>query len=322
MRFHSRSAITRLFAIAFGAPSMVMLTSGFVSTYATTADAAPVYNTFAYVDSFTPGAFLSKNNFGVGSIDETYVEGGRAGEYTVTGHARAYASTTNGQYSIGARAELDADYVPASLMQPSGSFSNTAETMAIGQIQDQLTFTAPGLMTGASMNVSFTYMLSGNGFTCAPFECATNYGPGEISATAVYGEAQSSIGAGFQLETKRIDFPAPGATFTHSFNVQNGSTENYTLQLTARVFSDSADAKALNMDIDPGYFNVHGDANYYSTLTIIGIAASDTNSDPIPGFTVTNSDGVVLATVPAPAAVWLFGSGLLGLIGVARRKAS
>ena len=29
----------------------------------------------------------------------------------------------------------------------------------------------------------------------------------------------------------------------------------------------------------------------------------------------------VITTVPVPAAVWLFGSGLLGLVGVARRKA-
>ncbi|MGE5241685.1 MAG: VPLPA-CTERM sorting domain-containing protein [Bacteroidota bacterium] len=27
-----------------------------------------------------------------------------------------------------------------------------------------------------------------------------------------------------------------------------------------------------------------------------------------------------MATVPVPAAVWLFGSGLLGLVGVARRR--
>ncbi|MCP4503572.1 MAG: VPLPA-CTERM sorting domain-containing protein, partial [Deltaproteobacteria bacterium] len=29
---------------------------------------------------------------------------------------------------------------------------------------------------------------------------------------------------------------------------------------------------------------------------------------------------VSLSAVPAPAAIWLFGSGLIGLIGVARRK--
>ena len=35
-------------------------------------------------------------------------------------------------------------------------------------------------------------------------------------------------------------------------------------------------------------------------------------------------DDIVFAntTVPVPAAVWLFGSGLIGLIGVARRKKS
>ena len=32
--------------------------------------------------------------------------------------------------------------------------------------------------------------------------------------------------------------------------------------------------------------------------------------------------GGKLAVVPVPAAVWLFGAGLLGLIGVARRKQS
>ena len=31
-------------------------------------------------------------------------------------------------------------------------------------------------------------------------------------------------------------------------------------------------------------------------------------------------DGDVVSSVPVPAAVWLFGSGLLGLIGMARRK--
>ena len=36
----------------------------------------------------------------------------------------------------------------------------------------------------------------------------------------------------------------------------------------------------------------------------------------------TNSGVSAIATVvPIPAAVWLFGSGLIGLIGVARRKA-
>ncbi|MFV2004950.1 MAG: VPLPA-CTERM sorting domain-containing protein [Gammaproteobacteria bacterium] len=35
----------------------------------------------------------------------------------------------------------------------------------------------------------------------------------------------------------------------------------------------------------------------------------------------TNSSLTVNAVVPVPAAVWLFGSGLIGLVGLARRKA-
>ena len=36
---------------------------------------------------------------------------------------------------------------------------------------------------------------------------------------------------------------------------------------------------------------------------------------------VTSTDILNTAVVPVPAAVWLFGSGLIGLVGVARRRA-
>jgi hypothetical protein len=35
---------------------------------------------------------------------------------------------------------------------------------------------------------------------------------------------------------------------------------------------------------------------------------------------LVNFDNIVVSAVPVPAAFWLFGSGLIGLIGVARRK--
>lgn len=45
---------------------------------------------------------------------------------------------------------------------------------------------------------------------------------------------------------------------------------------------------------------------------------------PIPDFGSVSFDSVSfsLTTVPVPAAIWLFGSGLLGLVGMARRKKS
>ena len=38
------------------------------------------------------------------------------------------------------------------------------------------------------------------------------------------------------------------------------------------------------------------------------------------GKVKTKTDGVAIATVPVPPAVWLFGSGLIGLLGIARRR--
>lgn len=58
-----------------------------------------------------------------------------------------------------------------------------------------------------------------------------------------------------------------------------------------------------------------------------GIAGNAMNNGPFSGFnatfggtaTVTSVDA---GTIPVPAAAWLLGSGLLGLVGVARRKAA
>ncbi len=71
--------------------------------------------------------------------------------------------------------------------------------------------------------------------------------------------------------------------------------------------------------------NGDGTVTYTS---IDGIAGNPANPDGVRGFGMidgafpgfnANFDFTV-ATVPVPAAVWLFGSGLLGLVGVARRK--
>ena len=57
------------------------------------------------------------------------------------------------------------------------------------------------------------------------------------------------------------------------------------------------------------------------TFSSTNFSASD-NGTYLTGFTASATGNVTGSVVPVPAAVWLFGSGLLGLVGVARRKAA
>jgi hypothetical protein len=73
------------------------------------------------------------------------------------------------------------------------------------------------------------------------------------------------------------------------------------------------------------------DLGYVDILEIVTDKSQDINtggsfmftllnaeSNPIAGF--VDTFGEATAVIPVPAAVWLFGSGLLGLVGVARRR--
>ncbi len=74
---------------------------------------------------------------------------------------------------------------------------------------------------------------------------------------------------------------------------------------------------AYNLGADPIFSNISHSA---STLGIqfsiqgVGIQSLSDESRAMDNLTIT------AAPVPVPAAAWLFGSGLLGLVGVARRK--
>jgi hypothetical protein len=65
-----------------------------------------------------------------------------------------------------------------------------------------------------------------------------------------------------------------------------------------------------NALIDDSRISFSGDDIW---INMSGLSLYDSNDSVTLSFTTS--------VVPLPAAVWLFGSGLLGLVGVARRKA-
>ena len=77
-------------------------------------------------------------------------------------------------------------------------------------------------------------------------------------------------------------------------------------------------------------YNVNGATGTSTTLAQLslgsddGIGGSPMDNGPFPGFNVnldvTYLEVTAISAVPVPAAVWLFGSGLVALAGVARRR--
>ena len=109
---------------------------------------------------------------------------------------------------------------------------------------------------------------------------------------------------------------AGGPTWTSSFGNISGSSQAILSLTSDNQGGDRLVGSLQVTGVHPGIFEVAlGDPTF---------AASDITTPPfLEDVNITNPIGEVLGSVqvvPIPAAVWLFGSGLLGLIGIAKRK--
>jgi hypothetical protein len=83
------------------------------------------------------------------------------------------------------------------------------------------------------------------------------------------------------------------------------------------------DGSSILLNLSMGGYD--GQTSYIDMSAIMSsIVVKDSFGNVIP-FSLSTASGAALfddlaATVPIPAAIWLFGSGLLGLVGVSRRK--
>ncbi|MEN8205169.1 MAG: VPLPA-CTERM sorting domain-containing protein [Pseudomonadota bacterium] len=128
-----------------------------------------------------------------------------------------------------------------------------------------------------------------------------------------------------------------GGSLTITGTVKDGVTQIASGTLVSGSFSDAVvtgDGNDASVLILSGFgtdsknadlLNFFGLSEQGFTFASTNISIGNVNYLGNGGFngTLTNADFDNITTVvPVPAAVWLFGSGLLGLVGVARRKAA
>ena len=121
----------------------------------------------------------------------------------------------------------------------------------------------------------------------------TTFGPGSYTFDTIEGGVYTGVQVGAGQIGGHILFDWNTATNIDVINVWDVSTVGNTTTYTSTAVTSGSGTNAV-----PGLAMIDG---------------------AFPGFSA-NFNFSTTSAVPVPAAVWLFGSGLLGLVGVARRK--
>lgn len=132
-------------------------------------------------------------------------------------------------------------------------------------------------------------------------------GTASSSIALTLGFASGSLvnGAGDDLVLFEIGTPDP-------FSVTIGGTNNPALATTDTGFLTGGSAQLNAVAIDLSAFGIADGAAV--TQITVGLNAGGAT------FALAGALAPTMSPVPVPAAVWLFGSGLLGLAGFARRR--
>jgi hypothetical protein len=181
--------------------------------------------------------------------------------------------------------------------------------------------------------------LNGNSFTLTSFNQDTYPGTAggnfALAATSLVGMSGNISDSGVMTIdlTGRVGnaqfFPGLG---TQPWNIDNAANANVvgetgTQELWTTGFTDADDPAVAGQQ---SILNQTGSAFVGGAGTWTGVLVSSGNIGsawgPFDGTPYTEKFNATLlgtaapTAVPVPAAVWLFGSGLLGLVGIARRK--
>ena len=140
--------------------------------------------------------------------------------------------------------------------------------------------------------------------------------------TANFGNSTSQmVHAGNRSQPTTIQFVDPAnpestiGTSTFSLLLGDGNPDTESFTITFRDISGAILAGPVGYTTTDNGLLIQETS--MSLGALIGFVDIELDADSLSGVTF---DDLSYGAVPIPAAVWLFGSGLIGLIGVARRK--
>lgn len=153
----------------------------------------------------------------------------------------------------------------------------------------------------------------------------SNSGPEASSIADVYFDDGSLLGIAGLIDADDGTGGDPGVDFSELASPGNlpGANNATPPFVTTAGFSADSDPPVQPNGVNPGetlgiLFNLQGGQTFNDVIAQLGTGELRIGIH-VQGYASGGSESFV-NFVPVPAAVWLFGSGLLGLIGIARRK--
>jgi hypothetical protein len=141
---------------------------------------------------------------------------------------------------------------------------------------------------------------------------ATSTDSASALTVANAGGVAGSAAAGINTDVKNLN--------AKTFDAFNGTTQG--------IFGTTGSAGGTNLTLYGNGLNMHGTQIGTTSYGLYGLTGNGTTSGVAIAFSLGSAvfDGTTLAftgntaVTPLPAAAWLFGSGLLGLLGIGRRR--
>ena len=251
----------------------------------------------------------------------------------VTGSTLAY--TYADAWSLVQTAGIHLNAWSSSTVSGGDTYSYSA-AYASGSFSDQFALSSPFAATGSSGFATVAFSVSGS-------LRDTFWGPSVTGNNYLWGRSSEEWRAGFQLRNTAnqglawegfqrqsmtngasdlMGNAVPG-TFFFTMPVVFGQALNLSIYGTVQAFSSTQNSYGQT---NVSGVDAMGEASFGNTIAWGGIVdLRDANGVAITDFNALSADtgfnyaNAYVAAVPVPAAVWLFGSGLLGLVGVARR---